>query len=254
MLKLSQIINYPLGLLGLKLVRLSRLKKLQESSIISDIEKDKDFLELYERVNEYTIVGIERSYALYKAVRYILESFIRGDFVECGVWKGGSAMLIAYTLLKAGVTDRKIILYDTFEGMTKPGEKDGEFEKKEWERMKVNEHRNNWCLSTIEEVLANMLQTGYPKKNIELVKGRVEETIPGQMPSHIALLRLDTDWYESTKHELTHLFPLLEKNGVLIIDDYGAWQGAKKASDEYFSAYGPAYLNRIDFAGRLVIK
>ncbi|HEX7903826.1 MAG TPA: TylF/MycF/NovP-related O-methyltransferase [Chitinophagaceae bacterium] len=253
-MKLSRIINYPLGLLGLKIVRLSRLKKLREASIISDIAKDQEFHELYEKINKYTIVGIERSYALYRAVKYILERNIKGSFVECGVWRGGSAMLIAYTLLKAGVTDKKIILYDTFEGMVKPGENDGKFEKQEWERMKIDEGRNSWCLSTIEEVQANMLQTCYPKGNIMLIKGKVEETIPEQTPGQIALLRLDTDWYTSTKHELTHLYPLLEKNGVLIIDDYGAWQGARKATDEYFAVHGPVYLSRIDFTGRLVIK
>ena len=99
-----------------------------------------------------------------------------------------------------------------------------------------------------------MKSTGYPVGNIRLLKGKVEDTIPGTMPAKIALLRLDTDWYESTKHELTYLFPLLEKSGVLIIDDYGAWQGARKAVDEYLKDNGTVYLNRIDFTGRLLIK
>lgn len=99
-----------------------------------------------------------------------------------------------------------------------------------------------------------MAATGYPKDNIIFIKGKVEQTIPGTLPGKIALLRLDTDWYESTKHELNHLYPLLEKAGILIIDDYGAWQGARKAVDEYFSTNGPVYLHRLDFTGRLVIK
>lgn len=255
-MKLSQIINYPLRLLGLKFVRLSKLKKLQEYDLvnIADIERDKVFFEIFEKVKDCTGVGIQRSYALYQAVKYIVDNNIKGDFVECGVWKGGSVMLIAYTLMMAGINDRKIFLYDTFEGMVKPGERDGKFEMKEWERMKVNEHQNNWCLSPIEEVQANMLKTGYPRGNIIFIKGKVEETIPGKIPSQIALLRLDTDWYESTKHELIHLYPLVEKNGVLLIDDYGAWEGSRKATDEYFAANGQVYLNRIDFTGRLIIK
>jgi hypothetical protein len=83
----------------------------------------------------------------------------------------------------------------------------------------------------------------------------VEDTIPGNMPKKIALLRLDTDWYESTKHELTHLFPLLQSNGVLIIDDYGHWEGARKAVNEYISdKHIRILLNRIDYTGRIAIK
>ncbi|MGB3007990.1 MAG: TylF/MycF/NovP-related O-methyltransferase, partial [Chitinophagaceae bacterium] len=117
-MKFSNIINYPLGLLGLKLVRLSRLNKLQDSSAlsvnISDIQTDENFLALYEKVKSCTMVEIERSFALYKSVNYILKNNIQGDFVECGVWKGGSCMMIVYILMKAGIKDRKIWLYDTF--------------------------------------------------------------------------------------------------------------------------------------------
>lgn len=108
------------------------------------------------------------------------------------------------------------------------------------------------CYSPIEEVKANMLQTGYPAANIVWVKGKVEETIPATIPAQIALLRLDTDWYESTRHELQHLYPLLSSKGVLLIDDYGAWQGARKATDEFFG--NRVYLHRIDWTGRLLIK
>jgi len=249
-LKLSQIINYPLGLLGLKIIRKSRLELVN----LSDIEQDKKFLALYKKVKDYTLVPIERCYSLYQTVNYIIKNNIEGDLVECGVWKGGSSMLMACTLLEAGVMNRKIYLYDTFEGMTKPGEMDGQEEKEQWERGKVTDTLNNMCYSPIEEVKANMSKTGYPGKNIILVKGKVEETLPGTMPSKISLLRLDTDWYESTKHELIHLYPLLEKHGVLIVDDYGAWQGARKATDEYFSAVPNSFLGRIDYTGRILIK
>jgi hypothetical protein len=85
--------------------------------------------------------------------------------------------------------------------------------------------------------------------------GKVEDTIPADIPEKIALLRLDTDWYESTKHELIHLFPRLQKGGVLIIDDYGFWKGARKAVDEYFAENNiQILLNRIDDTGRMAIK
>lgn len=257
-MSLSGIINFPLKFLGLKLVRLSRLKQLQKMANyqynISDIESDAVFQRIYSKVKDYTLVGIERCYALYKSVIYIIENNIKGDLVECGVWKGGSCMLMAYTLMENGFTDRKIWLYDTFSGMAQPGENDGEAEKAEWELNKMTDDKNNWCLGEIEEVEKNLQSTGYPKDNIRMIKGKVEDTIPATIPDKIAVLRLDTDWYTSTKHELEHLYPLLQEKGVLIIDDYGAWEGARKATDEYFSKNGPVFLNRIDYSGRLVIK
>jgi hypothetical protein len=97
--------------------------------------------------------------------------------------------------------------------------------------------------------------TGYPAERLHFVVGPVEETIPREVPPGIALLRLDTDWYESTKHELEHLYPLLADGGALIIDDYGHWEGCKRAVDEYFAASPPpVLLSRIDYTGRVAIK
>ena len=97
--------------------------------------------------------------------------------------------------------------------------------------------------------------TGYPSERIHFVPGKVEDTIPASAPESIALLRLDTDWYESTKHELVHLFPRLATSGVLIIDDYGHWRGSRLACDEYFEQNRvPILLNRIDFTGRIALK
>lgn len=257
-MKLSDIFNYPLSLLGFKLVRLSKLKELQKTAVqannISDIEKDELFIGIYSSVREYTMVGIERSYALYKAVQYVVGNSIPGDFVECGVWRGGSCMLIAHTLKLYNITDRKIWLYDTFAGMVKPGDQDGNVEKEMWENYRVSDTKNNWCLGELDEVKTNLLKTGYPSENFIIVKGKVEETIPAEVPGHIALLRLDTDWYESTKHELEFLYPLINPKGILLIDDYGAWQGARKATDDYFKENGKVYMSRIDYTGRLIIK
>lgn len=166
-------------------------------------------------------------------------------------------MVVAEALLEVGETSRKIWLYDVFEGgiLATPTNEDfvvgfpHEQASNYWDKKK-----NPWGRSpSLSEVKERMLSTGYPEKNIVFVKGKVEDTIPGTMPDKIALLRLDTDWYESTKHELVHLFPLLAKNGVLIIDDYDCWAGAKKATDDYFS-HQPILLNRIEHGGRLLIK
>lgn len=251
-MKLSQIINYPLGLFGLVLLR----KKKLHPRLINrdDMLQDKDFQEIYQQVEPYTMVEPERCYALYQSLRYIIRHNIPGDLAECGVWKGGSSMLMALCLKKAGITDRTIWLYDTFEGMTKPGNEDGAFEKAEWEKRKKNEEASDWCYSSLTEVQENMQRTNYPINNIRFVKGKVEDTLPGEIPGSLSLLRLDTDWYASTHHELVHLYPFLNKGGVLLIDDYGAWQGARKAVDDYFRGARTPYLHRIDWTGRLLIK
>jgi len=222
------------------------------------IDNDEKFTRVYEKCKDYTMTSKERMYALYKAVEYIVNSKLPGDFVECGVWRGGSAMLMAHTLLQMGEADRKIYLYDTFEGMPEPTEVDYVVSDTRiravdrWKKDQKGDY-NKWCFSPLPEVKGNMLSTGYPESNIIFVKGKVEDTIPETIPPQIALLRLDTDLYDSTKHELIHLFPLLTENGVLIIDDYGFWAGTKKAVDEYF-ADKPILLSRIDLAGRLGIK
>ncbi len=104
-------------------------------------------------------------------------------------------------------------------------------------------------------VTQTVLSSGYPAERVHVVRGRVEETLPEAAPEHIAVLRLDTDWYISTRHELQHLYPRLVDGGVLIIDDYGHWQGARRAVDEYFRDEAPPLLlNRIDYTGRVAVK
>ncbi len=218
-----------------------------------------EFIELYEFCKPYTMTSIERMFALYKSIEYVVKNKIPGDFVECGVWKGGSAMLIALTLLKFNQSSRKIYLYDTFEGMSNPTEDDVDIHlrKASDQLLENSQEKENsiWCLAAYESVLQNVLTTKYPSDNFKLIKGMVEETIPGNNPGQLALLRLDTDWYASTKHELSHLYPLLADKGVLIIDDYGHWQGARKAVDEYIlSNQLPILLNRVDYTGRVAVK
>jgi hypothetical protein len=113
---------------------------------------------------------------------------------------------------------------------------------------------NEWCYSPLDEVKRNLARTGYPAERVVYVQGKVEDTIPGTLPERTALLRLDTDWYSSTRHELEHLYPGLVAGGVLVLDDYGTWQGARQATDEYFAARGPLLLNRIDSTGRIAVK
>lgn len=218
-----------------------------------------DFRELYEKCRPYTMTTVERMHALYQSIEYLIRNNIKGDLVECGTWRGGSAMLMAYALKKFKAEDRKIYIYDTFEGMSQPTALDvdqtGETASSLLESQKEDKENSVWCLASMQEVQHNMFTTGYRKENIVFVKGKVEETIPGTTPDKISLLRLDTDWYESTSHELRHLYPLLSEHGVLIIDDYGHWQGARRAVDEFFAQNGMSpLLHRIDYTGRISIK
>lgn len=199
-------------------------------------------------VQLFTQTSRERVVTLADAVEYVVRRDIPGDFVECGVWLGGSTMAIAKTLVRLGVRDRRIWLYDTFGAMPLPDEVDKDFAGRLISQPSDVPHG-----TYLPWVRENMESTGYPPEEISYVCGLVEETIPATVPDQIALLRLDTDWYSSTIHELEHLYPLLPRGGVLIIDDYGHFQGARKAVDEYF-AHSPILLTRVDYSGRMGVK
>lgn len=225
----------------------------------SEVEYSTDFTRLYKKCQAYTMTSIERMFSLYQAVKYILDNRIKGDFVECGVWKGGSSMLIALMLKEYEEFERKIYLYDTFDGMSEPTFEDiscdGVDAKSQLSKENKNKSDSIWCYVPINEVRQNLLNTEINESQLVFVQGKVEETIPEIMPLSISLLRLDTDWYESTKHEMENLYPLLRSKGVLIVDDYGHWQGAKKAIDEYFQSVSiKPLLHRVDYTGRIMIK
>lgn len=196
---------------------------------------DAEFRACYERHRSETRLPWQVLYDAYNAVHYVVEAGVPGDIVECGVWRGGCSLLMAETLIAAGVTDRRVFMYDTYEGMVRPSDEDtkigtGGKASDKFEAMAM------WQYAPIEEVERNVARSLYPREQFVLVKGPVEDTIPATMPEAIALLRLDTDFYESTKHELVHLFPRLSAGGVLIVDDYGAWAGSRKAVQEYLAA------------------
>ncbi|MCA6489469.1 MAG: class I SAM-dependent methyltransferase [Chitinophagaceae bacterium] len=237
-------------------------------SLFTQTEKTQEFpadfepwhIDIIQRVKPFTMTSNERLYCLIESVKYIINNNIEGDFVECGVWKGGSMMAAALTLQHLGINNRKLYLYDTYSGMTEPteadtsyqGEKASDLLKKD---VKIKDESVVWAYSSLEMVRKNVLSTGYPENNIVFIEGDVLKTIPNTIPEKVALLRLDTDWYESTRHEMIHLFPLLVKSGVLIIDDYGFWRGSRKAIDEYISEHKPVILlNRIDDTGRIATK
>jgi len=252
---IKKVINSLVHKLGYDLVKPD--KRLVVNGLPADF--DKSTVETYARVKEYTMTTPERIASLCNAVNYLVKNNIQGDFVECGVWRGGSTMAAIDTLIKAEDKTRRIYLYDTFEGMSEPSEFDKVFTGTAAEELMNSSDKEDpasvWCYSALEEVKNNVGRLQYPAELVNYVKGKVEDTIPGNVPQKIALLRLDTDWYESTRHELIHLYPLLVKGGVIIIDDYGHWEGARKAVDEYIADNKlPLLLNRIDYTGRIGIK
>ncbi len=195
-------------------------------------------------------------YGLIQAVRYVARYRVPGDIVECGVWRGGSMQAAALTLLEAGATDRELHLFDTFEGMPPPTDKDRRHDGRLASELMVKQGRDTtlWAVASLDDVRAGMEQVGYPSDRIHYHPGLVEQTIPEQAPERIAILRLDTDWYESTRHELEHLWHRLSPGGVLIIDDYGHWEGARKAVDEFLDdTEEPLLLLPLSF-GRIAVK
>lgn len=219
---------------------------------------DPNAVEIIRKVQPYTLTTPDRIAAVCAATEHIVAHGVPGDVVECGVWRGGSMMAVAHTLRRLDATDRRLHLFDTFSGMTEPGEADvdlgGRHAAGRWRERRRGEV-NLWAYASLEDVRAAMASTGYPPAHITYVQGKVEDTLPDAAPERVALLRLDTDWYASTRHEMRHLYPRLSPGGVLIVDDYGHWRGARQAVDEYLAEIDePVFLARVDYTGRIAIR
>lgn len=220
---------------------------------------DSVYGDIHRAVREYTMTSRERVFTAIQSVEYVNRCDIPGALVECGVWRGGSVMAMAMAQLHYGRPDRDIFLYDTFEGMSQPSDKDVGVDEYDAVRRFAMDNTgpdsSDWCFSSLDDVQKNVFSTGYDHDRLRFVKGKVEVTVPGTMPDQIAVLRLDTDWYESTKHELVHMFPRLSRHGVLILDDYGFWEGCRQAVDEYLAESNiRIFLHRIDDSSRIGLK
>lgn len=235
-----------------------KVKKETPKSYVFPQDFSEEIINLIKKITPFTMTSPERLISLIYSIEYIHKNKIIGDFVECGVWKGGSVMAMILKLQKLEVENRKIWLYDTFEGMTAPQQEDQKYDGTSASQLleeDIERKSNVWAVSHLEEVIKNISSLSYPNNLINYVKGPVEKTLKKEVPDKISLLRLDTDWYESTKVELDILFPKLVNGGVLIIDDYGHWKGCRKAVDEYFSNIDkPFFLHRIDYTGRILVK
>jgi O-methyltransferase len=222
---------------------------------------DPFFTDIAQKVRPHTRTfgaGVEAPWALYRSIEYIARNEIPGDIVECGVWSGGSVLLAALALMHFGDTSRRIYLYDTFAGMPKPDVVDARWDGvpalPTWEHHQRNGGR--WCYGGSQDHVRSVVSSsGYPEDKFVFVEGMVEDTLPAIRPEAISLLRLDTDLFRSTYHELIHLYPVLSVGGILIVDDYGAFQGARIATDRFIEENRlPLFLSRIDSSVRLAVK
>ena len=236
---------------------ITRTSSLMNQLPIEATDADRHIID---RVRPFTMTSPQRIWSLLKAVDYVVANELPGDFAECGVWRGGSVMAMALELRNLGLADRTIWMYDTYGGMTAPTAEDveattGRTAREMLETTELGDGNNVWAFATRQDVMRNITQTGYPLDRFRVVEGDVAQTLLTDVPERISLLRLDTDWYESTKVGLEVLYPRLVPGGVCILDDYGHWQGARTAVDEYFAAAGHRPLMMpIDFGGRIFVK
>jgi O-methyltransferase len=253
-MKILALPNKLLAVVGLKVIRPGRS---QNRFPVEISEADKMVFQ-YVRTSRLSTSSDERLFATIMACRYVVDRDIEGDFVECGVWRGGNS-IIAADVFKNMNSKKFVWLFDTFSGMTEPTAVDVNWQGKSADikfRASSKQNHNDWCYAPIEEVQANFSRAGLLDGRVRFVKGDVAHTLSKleTLPAKISVLRLDTDWYASTRAELEALYPRLSRGGVLIVDDYGHWGGSRTAVDEYFKAKARPFFQYIDQTARIAVK
>ena len=251
--RLGNTVNRVLQPFGLKLA--TNVPFLDRVPDLTDSEKT-----ILLACSRFSMASQERLLSTFLACKYVVQNDIPGDFVECGVWRGGNAFL-AKKVFDMYDSPRKVWLFDTFTGMTKPTSHDKFASSNEPASSKYDASLRvdfvDWCYASLEDVQLNALELFGSLDGFSFIQGDVTETlnIPSNLPESISVLRLDTDWYESTRKELQILYPRLGVGGVLIIDDYGYWEGARLAVDEYFADLSSRpLLVPVDETGRVALK
>ena len=249
------VIKKLLNLLDLEIIN----KKFHPTKWIP-IEINNEEIKIINQCKKYSMGGELRMSVLINLVKLINQKKIKGDFVECGVWRGGNIILFQKLIEYFSIKNKIIYGYDTFEGMTPPSKFDIYQNKKTAKFLMSKEKKNHNLEHTIHAICSldqvkKHINDATKINNIKLIKGDVVKTlkINQNLPKKISILRLDTDFYDSTKIELEILYPRIQTGGVLIIDDYGEWKGSKKAVDEYFKNNMP-FLHIIDQSSRYLIK
>ena len=243
-----------------KLVINRTLKKLTGYQISKPYSLQQDYKlkiedrEIIQEVSSRTMTNTNSLMNLISATRYINAANIEGAFVECGVWRGGSALAFCLTTLQSDGHLRPVYLFDTFEGFVDTGEQDFQLSDGRNASRLFDLDKNYVCEASLIDVQNGFDAIEYPKNLVNYRVGDITRTTIDQLPGKIALLRLDTDYYESTKWELENLYPLLQTGGILIVDDYDHWNGSRKACDEYFKKIGNQNFLMHMENGRIMIK
>jgi hypothetical protein len=213
---------------------------------VYDLVSPSEFSQHYRQIRKLTMCSNARLRGLHSAVKSVVARNIPGDIVECGTARGGSVALMGLTLKQLGEDGRTLWGFDTFEGLPPPTADDPDYE--------IAHLHTGTCLGALEEVSASFASLGILDR-AKLVKGLFQETLPTAPIEEIAVLHIDGDWYESVKTCLEQLYDKVADGGVIQIDDYGFWQGARKAVDEFFARRSiTAELKRLDYSGRQFIK
>lgn len=206
-------------------------------------------INIFNKIKDLTLLQLERVIANIESVDHIINNNINGDIVEIGVYKGGSILSMILRLEEKNILDRVFHLYDTFEGMTESSEFDVDL----YNAKAKDSMAQYLCKCDLNSVINNInSNTEYPKDLIKYHVGDILET--KFIPDKIAILRLDTDWYESTKFELDNFFDKVSIGGIVIVDDYGHWSGCKKAVDEFLLCHPEIQIEKIDYTGIKFIK
>ena len=209
------------------------------------------FWDVFERNKPYTCLSVERFYNIFKSIEYVARARVPGAIVECGVFLGGSIVGAAEIAEHFGLTDKLFYIFDTFEGFPV-----NTFEKDlagvDTDLSTLHLFNNNFR----HIVERNIARSGVSPNRFVLVQGLVEETLQERQElNSIAYLRLDTDYFTSTRIELEVLYPKLSQGGVLIVDDYGHFEGVRAAVDAYFdTSPQKPLLHRVDYTGRSGVK
>nr|CRH05955.1 putative Macrocin-O-methyltransferase [Candidatus Magnetococcus massalia] len=204
-----------------------------------------EFSHFYQKIHGYTYCCNTRLRALYDALHTIEAQKVKGDVVECGTARGGSAALMGLTLTSLG-SERSLWLYDSFEGIPAPTQNDPDLE--------IAQHYAGDFQGELDQVQALFSQLKIEGRT-EFVKGLFDETLPAAQVEQIALLHIDGDWYDSIMITLESLYDRVSIGGVIQLDDYGYWEGARKAVHDFMDRYGlDDPLVVVDYEGRQWIK
>ncbi len=213
------------------------------------------FRELYFQVRNFTMLSRERLYDFYLSVDYVMDNEIRGDIVEVGCWGGGALALALSRVITRHGQKRNVWGFDTFEGHPEPSSDELDvWGNNQLERFEEFRSRgDDWCKVEIKQVRENVETVCASTKQLQLIKGKAEETLKVEVPETVSVLRIDVDWYEPSLASLDVLYPRLSRGGVLIIDDYGHHSGSRKAFNEYFRSSCPK-ITHIDYSCISLVK